>query len=354
MEKQAGIASNKVAPPCTDEVLEVYSKPEDLDSFNPLEPPPLDWRSDSSSEACSLRDAEEPRSFSMDAPLEELSHCGALSTSFTLTEGENLTSQALEDLTNQKVEACANNAQRINECNVPNPLEIHLEKTKPKSRENNQQHDLDHSHIQGLLNQLQLFHPAPPSKDPVPEPEPEKSTFVADHAIERHLSSSCLVPDISAHQTCSVGSPVSGLLFTMSHQKELLELLEDPEPQETQEFQESQEEHPNLTEEIIESRIENISQLSDCQTRYITRSGQADEMVSVSYGSDIWHSPFQDEFMMSGYSEDEVSGLGPSKLMISDELACHGADVVGETLVIVQKLESIKHCHCENLYSFLI
>lgn len=351
MEKQADFTHNKVASSFEDEVLESstqaenHSKLEDQDSFNPTEPPPLDWRSDSSSEACSLRDTEVPGSFSMDTPLDELSDYGAHNTSFTPTDVENLTSQEAEELANQEAEDHTNNTQRMNESTIPEPLEKNLEKTRQKPTENRRQHDLDHSHIQDMLNQLQLFHQTPPSKDPSPEPEPEKSTLSVDRVTE-NLSSPSLVPDISAYQTCSEGSTASGLLFTVSHQRELLELLEDPEPQEPQEFQESQEDHPIYTEQTTESHIGNISQLHDCQTRYITRSGEADEMVSVSYGSDIWHSPFQDELMMSGYSEDQVmEQWQQSKCVFSDELASHGADVVGETLFIVQKLKSVK---CSN------
>ncbi|XP_053490102.1 amyloid-beta A4 precursor protein-binding family A member 3 [Ictalurus furcatus] len=335
MEKQADITHNKVASTSFKyEVLESSTqaearpKLEDLDLFNPIEPPPLDWRSDSSSEACSLRDIEEPGSFSMETPLEELSDYGASNTSFTPTEVENLTSQVAEELPNQEVEDLANqnledrssNMQRMNESDVPEPLEKNLQKVRQTAPENLRQHDLDHAHIQDLLNQLQLFHPTPPSKDSTPEPE--KSTFSADHVTK---NSSCLVPNISAHQICSEGSTASGLLFTVSNQRELLQLLEDPEPQEPQEFQESQEDHPIYTEQTTES---NISQLPACQTRYITRRGEADEMVSVSYGSAIWHSPFQDELMMSGYSEDELTEeWQQSKCVFSAELASHGADV---------------------------
>ncbi|KAB5559282.1 hypothetical protein PHYPO_G00027300 [Pangasianodon hypophthalmus] len=358
MEKQTDITHNKVASSFKDEV-ENHSKLEELDSFNPIEPPPLDWRSDSSSEACSLRDIEEPGSFSMDTPLDELSDYGARNTSFTPTEVENLTSQEaeeltnreVEDLTNQKAEDHTNNTQRMNESNVPEPLEKNLEKTRQRPTENRRQHDLDHVQIQDLLNQLQLFHTTPPKN---PTPEPEKSTYSADHATE-NLSSSCLVPDVSDYQTCSEGSTVSGLLFTVSHQKELLELLEDPEPQEPQEFQESQEDHPSYTEQTTESHTETILQLPDCQTRYITRSGEADEMVSVSYGTDIWHSPFQDELMMSGYSEDEVmKQWQQSKCMFSAESASHGADVEAEAETQASYKDVPGPCDPEDLLDGII
>lgn len=317
MEKQTDISQNKEASSSfKDEVQGSSTQVENLDSFNPIEPPPLDWRSDSSSEVCSIRDIEESASFSMDTPLEELSDYGAQNTSCTPTE--------VEDLTNQEAEDHTNNTKS----NVSESLEKDLEKTRQNPTESCRQHDLEHAHIQDLLNQLQLFHPTPSSKDP--EPEPEKSTFSADPVTEP-LSSSCLVPDVSAYPVGSKGSTVSGLLFTVSHQKELLELLEDPEPQE---LQESQEDQLTSTEPATESHIEsNIAQLPECQTRYITRRGEADEMVSVSYGSDVWHSPFQDEFTNSGYSEEEgMEQWQQSRCLIPDESVSHEADVVGKSI----------------------
>ncbi|GAA6102436.1 amyloid-beta A4 precursor protein-binding family A member 3 [Tachysurus ichikawai] len=325
METQTDISFNKVASSLKDEVLESsdqvenHCKLEDLESFNSVEPPPLDWRSDSSSEACSLHDMEEPGSFSMDTPLEDLSDFSAHSTSCTPKQ--------VEDFANKEAEDRTNDTQRMNKSNVPETPEEDLEKTREKPTECHRQHDLDHADIQGLLNQLQLFHPTSPSEDP----EPEKSSFSSDPVSET-LSSSGSVPDVSAYPTCLEGSSASGLLFTVSHQKELLELLEDPEPQEAQDFQKSQEDHLTSREQATKSHIENnIAQLPECQTRYITRRGEADEMVSVSYGTDIWHSPFEDECMMSGYPENKgMEHWQESRCMISDESASHGADVDAE------------------------
>ncbi|KAF5910025.1 amyloid beta A4 precursor protein-binding family A member 3-like [Clarias magur] len=321
MEKQADISHNcKVALSFQDEVQE--DKLEDLDSFNPIEPPPLDWRSDSSSEASSLKDIEERGSFSMDTPLDESSDCRAHNTSFTPTEVENRVLEELPDqLSNHNAEDCINNTRRTKESNVSALLENNLAKTREKPTGNLRQYDQDHAHIQDLLNQLQLFHPAP-------ETQLEMSNFSADHVAE-DMSSSCSVTEFNTNQMHSEKSTVSGLLFTVSNQRELLELLEVPEPQEPQE---SPEDGPVYTEQTNESQIGNVPQLPDCRTRYITRTGEADEMVSVSYGSEIWHSPFQDEVMMSGYSEDEVTEQWQQpRCIVSDERASPGADVDAET-----------------------
>lgn len=284
---------------------------EDLDSFNLIEPPPLDWRSDSSSE-CSLRDIDEPGSFhtdSMEAPTEELRDCGGQIMNFTPE-----TPSEIEDLTNQEVEM-----------NQPNTGEILQKSIQDKREEKPEEHqsrkqDMDHSHIQTLLTQLQLFHPTS-SKDATKELETEQSTSTPESLTDRH-SSACLVPEVSPYQTCPEGSIASGLLFTESHQRDLLALLEEPE---------SKEPDLSYTAQTSDSHIGHLSQLIDHQTRYTAQSGEADEMVCVSYNQDIWHNPLEDEFMVSGYSEDEVSERWLQvKSLSSDDMPSHSADVVGD------------------------
>ncbi|XP_036442130.1 amyloid-beta A4 precursor protein-binding family A member 3 [Colossoma macropomum] len=278
---------------------------EDLDSFNLIEPPPLDWRSDSSSE-CSLRDIDEPGSShtdSMEAPLEELSDYGAQNMSFTPAE----TPSEMEGLTNQEMEM-----------SEPEILENSPEE---KPEEERRPRDMDHSHIQTLLTQLQLFHPTPSPKETIHEPEPEQSTSSPDTLTDRH-SFLCPEPEGNTYQTCTEGSIASGLLFTESHQRDLLQLLEEPETREPQ---------PVYTAQTTENNIEHVSQLIDPQTRYTAQSVEADEVVSISYGQDTWRSPFQDEFMVSGYSEDELlAQWRQSKGLSPDEIPCHRADVDAE------------------------
>ncbi|KAL6469312.1 hypothetical protein MHYP_G00228360 [Metynnis hypsauchen] len=316
-------ASAKVAAETTDATLEdnnhhasthagkSLTSPllEDLDSFNLIEPPPLDWRSDSSSE-CSLRDIDEPGSShtdSMEAPVEELSDYGAQNTSFTPAESPS----EMEGLINQETGM-----------NEPEILENSpKEKREEKPREEHKQRDMDHSHIQTLLTQLQLFHPTPSPKETAQEAEPEQSTCSPDVLTDTH-SSQCAAPEVNTYQTCPEGIIASGLLFTESHQRDLLQLLEEPEPLEPQ---------PVCTAQTNENNIEHMSQLIDLQTRYTAQSVEADEVVSISYGQDTWHSPFQDEFMVSGYSEDEVlEQWRQSKGLSSDEIPCHRADVDAE------------------------
>ncbi|XP_066504424.1 amyloid-beta A4 precursor protein-binding family A member 3 [Hoplias malabaricus] len=271
---------------------------EDLDSFNLIEPPPLDWKSDSSSE-CSLQDMNEPGSFhtdSMDVPLEELSDYGAQNTRFTPTE----TPTEFEDLTNQEV----------------NEPEI-LEKKEEKAEEEHKCQDLDHSHIQTLLNQLHLFHPTPSPTDTALQTESNQQASSPD-AVNHSHSSPCQEPDVGTYQSCSDGI-ASGLLFTESHQRDLLELLEGREPTEP---------HAVYQPQNTEGHNEHMPQLTDTCTRYTTQSGEADEVVCVSYGQDTWHNPFLDRFMVSGYSEDKVlEDWQQSKGVSSDEVPSHSADV---------------------------
>ncbi|XP_072516180.1 amyloid-beta A4 precursor protein-binding family A member 1 [Salminus brasiliensis] len=285
---------------------------EDLDSFNLIEPPPLDWRSDSSSE-CSLRDIDDPGSFntdSMDAPLEELSDYGAPNMSCTPTETPS------EDLTSQEMGIDDSNGNTLQTNLVEEEKE---EEESPKEQVGRQ--DLDHSHIQTLLTQLQLFHPTPSPNDITQEPEQERPASSPDTLTDRHFSP-CLLPEISALPTCPEGNIASGLLFTESHQRDLLEILEEPESKEPQVI---------YTAHSVDSHIGHMSQLNDHQTRYISQSGEADEMVSVSYGQDMWHSPFEDEFMVSGYSKDEVlEQWQQSKGLSSDKVSSDSGDVNAE------------------------
>lgn len=254
------------------------------DSLNLVEPPPLDWRSDSSSEACSLKDLDDSETFPVNPLSDEISPFKSQSTESTPTEVEDLNMN--DSITTENLDRGV------------------------------RQDDLDHTHIQTLLTQLQLFHPTAPHKEPL-QRQPEERTFDA----ESHVSS-CTAHEISAHPGSSEGSITAGLLFTESHQKDLLQLLEDPEPEEPQ----SPERHQNS-----ESHIGDISELTDCQTRYVRQTGEADEMISVSYGPDIWHNHFQGEFMMSGYSEEDMmERWQQSEGVSSDELASHSANVVGE------------------------
>ncbi|XP_062868536.1 amyloid-beta A4 precursor protein-binding family A member 1 [Trichomycterus rosablanca] len=233
----------------------------------------------------------------MDPPSEKKSVFKSQSAGLTPTEVEDLTM-------NDSITA---------DVLVKNPAQM-TEKPEREARH----HDLDHSHIQTLLTQLQLFHPTTPPEEPAQEQEPKKSTFDTDFATESHTSS-CMVHEIGAHPTSSEGNIGAGLLFTESHQKDLLQLLEDPEPEEPQSLERPQ---------TAESHIGDISELTDYQTRYVRQTGEADEMISVSYGPDIWHNHFQDEFMMSGYSEDEMmERWQQSEGVSSEESASHSANV---------------------------
>ncbi|KAK1806029.1 hypothetical protein P4O66_013072 [Electrophorus voltai] len=277
---------------------------EDLDSFSLIEPPPLDWRSDSSSEACSLKDIDEPGSFptdSLEAPIDELSNYDGQNTSSTPTEVEDLTSQEMG----------------MNESSIAKKLEKSLEKkNEEKPKDEVGQPDVDHSHIQMLLTQLHLFHPTPAPEDPLQEPQQPSST--PNSVCDSHLSPS-IVPEACSHQTCPEANTVSGLLFTESHQKDLLELLEEPEPKEPP---------TTFMDQATSSHNWHMAKLIEPQTICISPSAETDEMVTISYDQDIWHRHLQDEFVMSGYSEHEVlEQWQQSKGLASDELASHNADV---------------------------
>ncbi|XP_076880511.1 amyloid-beta A4 precursor protein-binding family A member 3 [Brachyhypopomus gauderio] len=279
-------------------------KVEDLDSFNLIEPPPLDWRSDSSSEACSLRDIDEPGSFqtdSLEAPMEELSDYEVQNTSSTPTEVEDLTSQEMG----------------INESDIAKKME---EKTEKKNEEKPEDPvgppDVDHSHIQMLLTQLHLFHPTPAPAGPPQDLQQQSST--PDALTHSHFVPS-VVPEVCSHQTCPETSTVSGLLFTESHQKDLLQLLEETDPKD-----------PITTYMDQATSSHNWHKANLTDPIYRSDSAETDDMVAVSYGQDIWHSCLQDEFMMLGYSEEQLLEPCQQAKGLSSDEASRSADVETE------------------------
>uniref|UniRef100_A0AAY4CIH9 Amyloid-beta A4 precursor protein-binding family A member 3 n=1 Tax=Denticeps clupeoides TaxID=299321 RepID=A0AAY4CIH9_9TELE len=165
-----------------DEVLAMMSaqdgaaKPDDLDSFNLIEPPPLDWRSDSSSDDASPGDDENLELLSADDVMRGFRHQGGLSSSLSEAQGAG-------DGTGQEAE----------------------EDTEIESEERGQ-NDVDHSHIQNLLSQLQSLN-STPAQEQMPEDPPE---------------------DAAVHPPAPERSTTSGLLFSESHQRDLLGFLEEP------------------------------------------------------------------------------------------------------------------------------
>ncbi|AWP10786.1 putative amyloid beta A4 precursor protein-binding family A member 3 [Scophthalmus maximus] len=154
------------------------SEVEDLDAYNPIEPPPLDWRSDSSSETGSADDLDEP-SFPPTAD-----------SSDKASPGEQVLLPLDEGVTLGNVE------------NVVTEEEIADRRSA----------DEDHSSIHTLLSQLQLMGEE--------EPRPDHRT-----PPHRHYSSLSELEARAPSPITDDSAETTGLLFSESHQRDLLGLL---------------------------------------------------------------------------------------------------------------------------------
>ncbi|KAI4828940.1 hypothetical protein KUCAC02_023009 [Chaenocephalus aceratus] len=206
------------------------SEVEDVESYNLIEPPPLDWRSDSSSEAGSEDDLEDPTfppsadSLDKATPnepvllslsdtlaligvnLQEL--VGAVSEPVhveveleekeeTVEKEEEVRVEDLEDAGHCQEEICVVE-QRVNEEDVVLAIR------------RSDDDDEDHSRIHSLLSQLQLL-----------GEEPQPTCRTPPHLAQQQYSDLCspsLLTDDSTEST--------GLLFSKSHQRDLQGLLQ--------------------------------------------------------------------------------------------------------------------------------
>ncbi|TRY97479.1 hypothetical protein DNTS_008213 [Danionella cerebrum] len=263
---------------------------EDLDPFNPIEPPPLDWRSDSSSEAGflvelesgSVEDFEAP--FSIDVKEYAASDNGAQDASVAIGKTE----ECVDEKTQEALRGTEKNFAEDG-----GVLSRHSEKVE----------DIDHSHIQSLVSQLHLFQ----------QPTPGHAPQVAPEATTNHESStsSCLQElGLSAPSR----NPSEALLFSHEYQKDLMKLLEDPDPEEHRPA-------PVLVHTpLVTPKL---------QSGLRRQSSGADEMIPVSHSEDAWHRHLQDELLVCGVSEEEWM---QSERLTTDQSICANNDLEPETL----------------------
>ncbi|XP_023699710.2 amyloid-beta A4 precursor protein-binding family A member 3 [Paramormyrops kingsleyae] len=175
---------------------------EDLDSFNLIEPPPLDWRSDTSSEDASVAGMDDsrflPSDTMLDVPENSVHGSWLFSETRACVQEPGLEQDGHQDSTARR------DAEKMEDEKEQN------EEYRPDGGNN-------HFQIDDLLGQLQVV-----------TPTPHHSTCTTDisHSashmpVERTLAHSevNMLPENEEHQC-------SGLLFSESHQKDLLGLLE--------------------------------------------------------------------------------------------------------------------------------
>lgn len=184
------------------------SEAEDLDSFSLIEPPPLDWKSDSSSETGSPDVLDEP---SVCPAAESLNSLGRSLTPPLAVRDTSIQFDSNQQVLLEKIEVNFQEDNRAVKESRPRGLgikddqEIFTDGEKKVSKEvgicERRPGDEDHSRIHTLLSQLQLMkeetHPGPPSSDRSPSPSEQEDT---------------------------TGS--TGLLFSQSHHRDLLGLLQ--------------------------------------------------------------------------------------------------------------------------------
>ncbi|KAM9831506.1 amyloid-beta A4 precursor protein-binding family A member 3-like [Neosynchiropus ocellatus] len=185
---------------------------EDLDSYNPIEPPPFDWRSDSSIDSYSEEDG-------LDSGFPPSVDNGDM----LRPAEESLAGNVFVDLNQHKlVEAdiglVHENKNEVESWNIeysPEELQDSLPNNPQKSEiefVNPGTNDDDHSRIQTLLSQLQLV-----AKEPHP-------SLIAPPFYAQH-------PDQSQPEACSSCSlldnsnETNGLIFTESYQRDQLGVL---------------------------------------------------------------------------------------------------------------------------------
>ncbi|XP_069009441.1 amyloid-beta A4 precursor protein-binding family A member 3 [Embiotoca jacksoni] len=212
------------------------SEAEELDSYNLIEPPPLDWRSDSSSEAASADDLDDPSLLPSADSLDKTS----------LGESVLLPLDMREILTpcvdvNQK-ELVGNVAEPVQDVEVQLEEEYGVVEEEEEERAegsegedevqeevtftdvenrvseeevevaNRRSGDEDHSRIHTLLSQLQLMGE---------EPHPSPWT-----APRRHYSSQSELEACAPSLLTDDSAETTGLLFSESHHRDLLGLLQ--------------------------------------------------------------------------------------------------------------------------------
>ncbi|XP_037106342.1 amyloid-beta A4 precursor protein-binding family A member 3 [Syngnathus acus] len=181
-------------------VDELDSQVGELESLDMIEPPPLDWKSDSSAEAGSTEELEDVGFLSPSGDLEKASS-DDLHTNGTT---------ASLDVNQQEVETNNTESKKENEGGVEDDANVEDEEA------NQIQGDEDHTRIQTLLCQLQRMGDeahTPPRTPPCLNERPHLGP--CDHEESSSLSTSL-----------EDSSETTGLLFSESHQRDVLGLLQ--------------------------------------------------------------------------------------------------------------------------------
>ncbi|XP_075944299.1 amyloid-beta A4 precursor protein-binding family A member 3 isoform X2 [Anarhichas minor] len=204
------------------------SEVEDVDSYSLIEPPPLDWRSDSSSEPGSAEDLDDP-SFppSVDNPDKASPGQPVLLLSDTVAQRDvnqqelvgNI-SAPVQDIQVELEEAdeVVEEKVRVEDLEVVGDAVSDAENMVGEQEvedANRRSGDEDHSHIHTLLSQLQLMGE---------EPQPNRRT--PPHLAQHQYSSMSELEACAPSLITQDSTETTGLLFSERHQRDLVGLLQ--------------------------------------------------------------------------------------------------------------------------------
>uniref|UniRef100_A0A8C7LJR9 Amyloid-beta A4 precursor protein-binding family A member 3 n=1 Tax=Oncorhynchus mykiss TaxID=8022 RepID=A0A8C7LJR9_ONCMY len=238
-----------------------YPESEDLDSFNLIEPPPLDWRSDDSSEAGSVEEMDDPSFPPSLVPVDSLEdglseslpplYTSDTAASSLVVSQEELIDYAPED--NTPTKQVLDPSKEGGEVGDAMEEKVEIRRTGDK----------DHTRIHHLLNRLQVIGESPLPRDSTSDPTPPPSEFSEPSEFEPPCQS--LLMDISPLLPDPEHNPkqASEMLFSESNQRDLLGLLECTEIGAAQ---------PSSSDIKVPP--------------YMARRGEMDAVVSVSYNQE--------------------------------------------------------------------
>lgn len=216
----------------TAQTLAALPQVEDLESYNMIEPPPLDWRSDSSSEVGSADNLDDP---SFPPSVEHLQKASpsepvllplnTSDTSFNIQHEvvssivnpvldirmklEEEDKAAHEEVGVEDLEGGREYQEEVTLCDQKSRVIEEVEGANKKSG------DEDHNSIHSLLSQLQLI-----------EEEPHPTQLTPPHRIQHQYSGLSEPESCTPSLITDNSTETTGLLFSESHHQDLLGLLQ--------------------------------------------------------------------------------------------------------------------------------
>ncbi|XP_041746336.1 amyloid-beta A4 precursor protein-binding family A member 3 [Coregonus clupeaformis] len=262
-----------------------HPESEDLDSFNLIEPPPLDWRSDDSSEAGSVEEMDDPSFPPSSVPVDSPED----------VRGESLPPEDTSDTVASPVVVSQEELiyfapeDRTPTEQVLDPCEKERVVEEEKKVEVRRPGDEEHTRIHHLLNRLQVIRESPLPRDSTSDPTPSAFSEPSDF----DPPGPSLLTDVSPLLPEQNLNQATGLLFSESHQRDLLGLLE-----------------------CTEMKVPQPSPSDTQVPPYMARREEMDAVVSVSYNQEDGER-FWDHFgnggrlrhrddSMDSFPEDEV------------------------------------------------